>query len=105
MTIDLPVFKSWVPEWLIRGTIFLVIFPGLLLFGLSTASGPGAAGYYGIEPADVQYSMIVFYAAVAGFFALERRFFVFTATKEYFLLSLIIQIATAYVCFHTQNLY
>ena len=105
MTIDLPVFKSWVPEWLIRGTIFLVIFPGLLLFGLSTASGPGAAGYYGIEPADVQYSMIVFYAAVAGFFALERRFFVFTATKEYFLLSLIIQIATAYACFHTQNLY
>ncbi|MGY0037387.1 MFS transporter [Pedobacter sp. NJ-S-72] len=85
--------------------IFLVIFPGLLLFGLSTASGPGAAGYYGIEPADVQYSMVVFYAAVAGFFALERRFFIFIATREYFILSIVIQMATAYVCFHTQNLY
>ncbi|WP_442591574.1 MFS transporter [Pedobacter sp. AW31-3R] len=101
----LPVFKSWVPEWLTGTTIFLVLLPGLLLFGLSTASVPGAAGYYGIEPADVQYSMIVFYAAVASFFALERRFFVFTATREYYILSLIIQMVTAYVCFHTHNFY
>lgn len=105
MSLALPVFKSWVPVWLIRVTIFLVIFPGLLLFGLSTASGAGAAGYYGIEPADVQYSMVIFYAAVAGFFALERRFFIFMATREYFMLSIIIQMATAYVCFHTQHLY
>jgi DHA2 family multidrug resistance protein len=99
-----PVFRSWVPVWLIRITMFVVIIPGLLLFGLSTASAPGAAGYYGIEPADVQYSMIAFYAAVAGFFALERRFFVYTATREYFLISTILQIATSYVCFHTHSL-
>lgn len=101
----LPVIKSWVPEWLTRSTIFLVHLPGLLLFGLSTANPAGAAGYYGIEPPDVQYSMIVFYAAIASFFALERRFFIFTATKEYYLLSLIIQMVSAYVCFRTQNFY
>lgn len=101
----LPVFKTWVPGWLVNATIFLVLLPGLLLFGLSTASEPGAAGFYGIEPADVQYSMIVFYAAVASFFALERRFFVFIATKEYYILSLTIQIFTAYVCFHTHSFY
>jgi len=100
----LPVFKSWVPVWLIRFTIFIVIIPGLLLFGLSTASAPGAAGYYGIEPSDVQYSMIAFYAAVAGFFALERRFFVYTATREYFLICIILQVITCYVCFHTHSL-
>lgn len=100
----LPMFKSWVPVWLIRITMFIVIVPGLLLFGLSTASGPGAAGYYGIEPADVQYSMIAFYAAVAGFFALERRFFVFMATREYFLICMVLQVATSYLCFHTQSL-
>jgi len=105
MSLALPVFRSWVPVWLIRATIFLVIFPGLLLFGLSTASGPGAAGYYGIEPADVQYSMVIFYAAVAGFFALERRFFIFIATREYFILSILIQMGTAYICFHTRNLH
>jgi len=100
----LPVFRSWVPVWLIRVTIFIVIVPGLLLFGLSTASAPGAAGYYGIEPADVQYSMIAYYAAVAGFFALERRFFVFTATREYFLICVILTVITSYVCFHTHSL-
>jgi DHA2 family multidrug resistance protein len=105
MSAVLPVFRSWVPVWLIRITIFMVIAPGLLLFGLSTASAIGAAGYYGIEPADVQYSMIAYYAAVAGFFALERRFFIFTATREYFLICITIQIFTAYVCFHTHNLH
>ena len=75
------------------------------MFGLSTADASAAAGYYGIEPADVQYSMIIFYAAVAGFYALERRFFVFAATREYFLISNIIQIITAYICYHTNNLY
>ncbi|HWW42082.1 MAG TPA: hypothetical protein VNZ46_22365, partial [Pedobacter sp.] len=69
----IPVFKPWVPDWLIKITIFLVILPCLLLFGLSTANAGAAAGFYGIEPADVQYSMIIFYAAVASFFALERR--------------------------------
>lgn len=100
----LPVFKSWVPVWLVRITIFIVIVPGLLLFGLSTASGPGAAGYYGIEPSDVQYTMIAFYAAVAGFFALERRFFVFIATKEYFMICLIVSVFTSYICIHTTHL-
>lgn len=105
MSNTLSVFKSWVPVWLVRITIFLVMLPGLLLFGLSMASAPGAAGYYGFEPADVQYSMIVFYAAVAGFFVLERRFFIFTATKEYFLLSIVIQVVTSFACYHTHNLY
>ena len=102
---NMPVFKFWVSVWLVRITIFMVITPGLLLFGLSTASGPGAAGYYGIEPADVQYSMIAFYAAVAGFFALERRFFVFIASREYFVLCIVLQVITSYVCFHTSHLF
>lgn len=100
-----PVFKRWAPEWLIRGTIFIVILPCLLLFGLSTANPNAAAGYYGIEPADVQYSMIIFYAAVASFFALERRFFVYLATKEYFLVGIILQIVTSYICYNTHNLH
>ena len=94
----IPVFKPWVPEWMIRGAIFIVILPCLLLFGLSTANANAAAGFYGIEPADVQYSMILFYAAVASFFALERRFFVYIATKEYFLVGIILQMVTSYIC-------
>lgn len=105
MSAVLPVFKSWVPVWLIRLTIFLAIIPGIILFGLSSVNITAASGYYGIEPADVQYSMLVFYAALCGFYALERRFFIFTATREYFLLSIILQVCTAYICYHTHNVY
>jgi DHA2 family multidrug resistance protein len=100
----IPVFKSWVPEWLIRATIFLVILPSMGLFGLSNANSTVAVGFYGFEPTDIQYSMVIFYAAVASFFALERRFFNFIAVKEYLLLASILQIVTSYVCYITHNL-
>nr|AGU12348.1 Major Facilitator Superfamily [uncultured organism] len=100
-----PVFKVWAPEWLIRVVIFMVLLPSMGLFGLSTANGAAAAGYYGIEPADVQYSMVIFYAAVASFFALERRFFNFIAVRQYLVISTIIQIITSYVCYTTHNLH
>jgi DHA2 family multidrug resistance protein len=99
-----PVFKSWAPEWLIRATIFLVVLPSMGLFGLSNANSTVAVGFYGFEPTDIQYSMVIFYAAVASFFALERRFFNFVAVKEYLLVSAILQIATSYVCYITNNL-
>jgi DHA2 family multidrug resistance protein len=100
-----PVFKPWVPEWFIRATIFIVVLPCLLLFGLSVANANAAVGYYGIEPADAQYSMIVFYAAVASYFALERRFFLFLPAKAYFITGTIIQLLSIYVCYSTRNLY
>ena len=105
MVDKVPVFKSWVPEWIIRAVIFIVLLPSMALFGLSTANGAVAAGYYGIEPADVQYSMIIFYAAVASFFVLERRFFQYIIAKQYLVIITIIQIITSFVCFTTHNLH
>lgn len=105
MSTAIPIFKTWAPEWLIRAVIFMVILPSMGLFGLSTANSAAAAGYYGIEPADVQYSMVIFYAAVASFFALERRFFNFIATRQYLIVSTVIQVFTSYICYHTSNLH
>ncbi len=99
-----PVFKSWVPSWLIKVTIFMVVLPTMSLFGLSTANAGVATSFYGFEPTDIQYSTVIFYAAVASFFALERRFFNFIAVKEYLLLGAILQIVTSYVCYTSQNL-
>jgi len=104
-SVQVPVFKSWVPEWMIRAILFIVLLPSMALFGLSTANGAVAAGYYGIEPADVQYSMIIFYAAVASFFALERRFFQFIIAKQYLVIATVIQVITSFVCFRTHNLH
>ncbi len=99
-----PEIKSWVPAWLTKVAIFLVILPNMGLFGLSTINSSAAAGYYGFEPVDVQYSMIIFYAAMTGFFSLERRFFEYISVKEYLLLSIIVQVASSYICFITHNL-
>jgi hypothetical protein len=93
-----------VPSWLIKLTIFMVVVPTMGLFGLSTTNSSAATGYYGFEPTDVQYSMVIFYAAVASFFALERRFFNFIAVREYLLVGAILQILTSYICYVTQNL-
>ncbi|UPK71399.1 MFS transporter [Chitinophaga filiformis] len=101
----IPIFKPWAAEWLIRVVIFINLVPSMLMFGLSTAYGPAAAGYYGIEPADVQYSMVLFYASLAGFFALERRFFVFIASKEYLIIGTVIQIIASYGCYITRDLH
>ncbi|HEY9256392.1 MAG TPA: hypothetical protein VIP81_00365, partial [Chitinophaga sp.] len=62
-----PIFRSWVPEWLIRLTILLVLFPTVMLFALSTANVNAATGFYGAEPQDIQFSMLVYYASLVAF--------------------------------------
>lgn len=105
MNIPASIFKSWAPEWLIWTVILMVVLPSMGLFGLSSVNTAAAAGYYGIEPADVQYSMIIFYAAIASFFTLERRFFTYIAAKEYLVISTLVQVITSYVCYATHNLH
>jgi MFS transporter, DHA2 family, multidrug resistance protein len=101
---DQQIFKKWVPRWLIFVTTILLLVPTLLLFAMSTANVPAAVGYYGIEPADVQFSLLVFYAAIAAFTPLETRFFNRIATKEYLLICLSLQILLAYGVYHSSSL-
>ncbi|MBO9731158.1 MAG: MFS transporter [Chitinophaga sp.] len=98
------IFRSWVPEWLIRLTIFLVLFPTVMLFALSTANVNAATGFYGAEPQDIQFSMLVYYAALVAFTPMEKRFFSRIATKEYFLICMVLQVAVTYWCYHTREL-
>src|SRR5690606_15888505 len=101
---DKQLFKAWVPRWLIFLTTLLLLLPTLLLFAMSTANVSAAVGYYGIEPADVQFSLLVFYAAIAAFTPLETRFFNRIATKEYLLICLSLQLVFAYGVYHSHHL-
>lgn len=100
-----PIFRHWVPEWLIKVIVFLIILPSLVLFFLPLTNLNAAAGYYGCEPADMQFAVALFYAGYAGFYSLERRFFSYLACKEYFIVFSFLQIITTFFCYHTQNLY
>lgn len=90
--------------WLIRITMFIVILPSLVLFFLPLSNINAAAGYYGIEPADVQYTVLVYYAGYTAFFILEKRFFSYLNAKAYFFIFTIIQIVTSFACYHTHCL-
>lgn len=104
MNNQLELFKPWVPRWLVKVTIFIAILPAVVSFALSVANVNAAAGYYGIEPNDVQYSLIILYGAMAGFFALEGRFSKNIAGKQYLLIGIMLQMVTSYLCFITHEL-
>jgi len=97
-------FKKWVPHWAIRICIFLLLVPNLLLFTLSTVSVTAACGFYGIDPNDANYSLIVLYAALVSYFPLERRFSSYFVTKDYMLISLLMEIGSAYGAYCARDL-
>ena len=96
-------FKAWVPEWLIKITLFIVLLPSLVLFFLPMTNINAAAGNMGIETYDVLFSVALFYAGYVSFFSLERRFFKFLAAKEYFIIITIVQIVSSYICYSTRE--
>ncbi len=105
MTDKFPIFKARVPEWLVMVSIFALLLSSVLLFALSTADGTAAAGYYGAEPSDIQFSLLMFYAAVASFAVVERRFFARVVTKDYLLICIVLEILIAYCCYHTRDIW
>jgi len=100
----LPIFKSWVPEWLTKVILFSVLLPCVVLFFLPLSNINAAAGYYGCEPADIQFSVALFYAGYVGFYSLERRFFSYLATKEYFIIFTFLNIITTLICYLTNEI-
>lgn len=94
----LPVFKTWVPEWLIRLTIFLVLLPALGIFALYFSNSAETAGYYGMEPADVQYSVVIMYATLVTFLPLDDRFVRYLKPKQYFIIGVVLNTVTYLIC-------
>lgn len=105
MSSSFPIFKSWVPDWLVKIVLFSTILPSMVLFFLPLANINAAAGHYGGEPADIQFAVALFYAGYAGFYSLERRFFSYLATKEYFVIFTVLQILLSTACYFTNQLY
>jgi len=100
----LPIFKPWAPEWLIRSTIFLVLLPALVAFALYFSNTAETAGYYGMEPADVQYSVIMMYAALVAVLPVDDRFVKYFAPRQYFILGVTLNTITYLICALTRNI-
>ncbi|SFD86195.1 Major Facilitator Superfamily protein [Chitinophaga sp. CF118] len=97
-------FKQWVPEWLARTVIFGILLTSLLGFGLYYSNAESAIGYYGIEPADIQYSVVLMYAAGVSFFALDFRIVKYFSPRKYILAALALNFTSYLVCFYIKDL-
>jgi DHA2 family multidrug resistance protein len=98
----IPIFKNWVSEWLARVVIFLVLLTSLFSFAIY--SRPlSMAGYYGVEPTDVQYAMVLTYAAAVTFLALDFRIIKYFTSRKYLLIGLAFNAITCLTCFYTKN--
>lgn len=98
-------FKKWIPEWLVKIILFTVLMPSMVLFFLPQANLNASAGHYGCEPKDMQFAVTLFYAGFVGFYSLERRFFSFLATKEYFIIFNVLQTLSCVIMYCSTELY
>ncbi|PYF75113.1 MFS transporter [Pedobacter nutrimenti] len=101
---QLPMFKTWAPEWLIRSTIFLVLLPALAVFALYFSNTAETAGYYGMEPADVQYSSVMMYATLVTILPVDDRFVKYFTPRKYFILGITLNTITYLICALTKNI-
>lgn len=100
---SIPMFKEWVPEWLVRIIIFIILLSSAMGFFVYANNTASVMGYYGVEPADVQFSIVLMYASIASFLALDFRTIKFFTTKKYLLSGLFINALCYIVCFYSKN--
>lgn len=98
------IFKDWVPEWLIKLILFSGLMPSMVLFFLPGANVNVTAGFYGAQPSDVQFLIILFYAGFVGFYVLERRFFQYFPVKQYYIIFNLLQLLNCYLMYRINEI-
>lgn len=101
----IPLFKSWVSEWLARSIIFLIVITCLMGFALYYSNAENAIGHFGMDPYDVQYSVVLMYAAVVCFLALDSRLVKYFSPIVYLSFALLSMAISYIICFYTQNFF
>lgn len=98
----IPVFKPWVSEWMARSAIFAILMT--CLFSFAFYSSPVTVmGFYGIQPTDVQYAMVVIYGSTVAFLALDFRIVKYFAPRKYLMMALAVNTVCSVICFHFKD--
>ncbi|WP_263603480.1 MFS transporter [Chryseobacterium sp. PET-29] len=101
-THKIPVFKSWVSEWMARSIIFAILMT--CLFGFAFYGSPVAAmGYYGIQSTDVQFGMVILYGSTVAFLALDVRIVKYFEARKYLLTAIALNAICSLICFHFKD--
>ncbi|WP_172283187.1 MFS transporter [Chryseobacterium sp. LAM-KRS1] len=99
---NMPIFKSWIPEWLARSIIFIILMISLFSFALY-GRPISMAGYYGVQPTDVQYAMVLTYSSAVTFLALDFRITKYFAPRKYLIIGLALNSVSSLICFYSKN--
>lgn len=95
---EVPLFKPWVPNWLAILTIFTILFPSLVIFALYYNSTLAIAEYYSMDAMDIQYSVVVMYATVISYLALDSHLVKCFRVVNYTLVGIFINTVTCFIC-------
>ncbi len=93
-----PFFKPWVPKWLALTTVIAILFPSLVIFALYYNSTLATAEHYGLDAMDIQYSVVLMYATVISYLALDSRLIKCFRIKTYTLVGILINTVTCVMC-------
>ena len=93
-----PIFKSWVPQWLAIVTIIAVLFPSLVIFALYYNSTLATAEYYSMDAMDIQYSVVLMYATVISWLALDSHLIKCFRLRSYTIVGIFINTVTCWIC-------
>ncbi|MCJ7932512.1 MAG: MFS transporter [Chryseobacterium sp.] len=99
---QIPVFRPWVSEWTARSVIFAILMTSLFAFTIYS-SPVTVMGFYGVQPADVQYGMAVIYGSTVAFLALDFRMVKYFAPRKYLIMALATNAACSVVCFYSKD--
>lgn len=93
-----PIFKPWVPQWLAIVTIISILFPSLVIFALYYNSTLAVAEYYSMDAMDIQYSVVLMYATVISYLALDSHLIKCFRLVNYTIAGIFINTVTCWVC-------
>ena len=98
-----PIFKPWVPQWLAIVTIISILFPSLVIFALYYNSTLAVAEYYSMDAMDIQYSVVLMYATVISWLALDSHLIKCFKLNSYTISGIFINTVTCWICAETTS--
>lgn len=93
-----PIFKPWVLQWLAIVTIISILFPSLVIFALYYNSTLAVTEYYSMDAMDIQYSVVLMYATVISYLALDSHLIKCFRLVNYTIAGIFINTVTCWVC-------
>ena len=100
---QIPLFKPWVPKWLAIVTIISILFPSLVIFALYYNSTLAVAEYYSMDAMDIQYSVVVMYATVISYLALDSHVVKCFKIRDYTVAGIFINTVTCFLCAYSNS--